>query len=65
MSNISSIFGGDNTIFVIIILFLLFGCNGKLGCGSDLGNLFGDDCTILIVLILLFLCCCDGRGICS
>ena len=52
----SSVFGGNNCIFLILIL--LFCCNGRSGCGCGCGSSWmgGNSCSTIIILLLYIFC---------
>lgn len=63
-------FGGNNIIWILVILFLFCGngstCGGGCGGGcGGIGNIFGGDSSILCILVVLFLFCGGGCGICE
>ena len=52
-------FGGNNALWIIILIILLGGCG--CGCGGNLiGGANDHDCTWIIILILLLCCCNNG-----
>ncbi len=52
-------FGGNNFLWVIILIALLGGCG--CGCGSVGGANTDNECSWVIILILL-LCCCSNNN---